>query len=193
MKTLCLSADFPHRKIWSLLLLALWLPGALHAQVVINEILVDNQKVLPNGAGKYTTWIELYNPTAQAVNIAGWGLTDSMTSPGKYVFPAGTVVPTKGFLLVWCDDSTNSTGLHTIWSLKNTADDVALYNSTSQLIDYVAFGIQLSDISLGALSRWKRDAQARHPQPAGREQGFVAGDPRRRNGENQRMDGFGGR
>jgi len=46
--------------------------------------------------------IELYNPNAFLVNLAGWALrmNDSGNVPRDYSFPSGTTIPANGFLVV---------------------------------------------------------------------------------------------
>ena len=46
-----------------------------------------------------TDWIELYNPTDQAVDIGGWFLSDSFSTLTEYEIPAGTVVPPGGYIV----------------------------------------------------------------------------------------------
>jgi hypothetical protein len=151
MKMPCFRHNWLCRNLW-IQLLALVLTGVFQAQaaqVVINEILVNNQHAYANDAGHYNSWIELYNPTTQPVDLSNWGLTDSQASPLKYVFPAGTSIAAKGCLLVWCDNDTTVAGLHTGWTLKDNGDDVALFDPTGLVrVDYVVFGLQLPDVSL---------------------------------------------
>lgn len=128
--------------VWAVLAQA---QAATH--VVINEIMADNNAAVAH-AGAYPDWVELYNPTAQSVNLEGWGLTDNPATPKKFKFPSGTVISSKGFLVVWCDDATNQAGLHSGWTLKKAGDDVGLFNAATQRVDYVEFGFQLQDISL---------------------------------------------
>jgi hypothetical protein len=45
-------------------------------------------------------WIELFNPTGQAVNISGWFLSDESSRLAKFRLPIGLVVPPAGFLLL---------------------------------------------------------------------------------------------
>ena len=40
-----------------------------------------------------------------SVDISGYGLSDKETDPYRYTFPAGTVVPAKGSLVVYCDSN----------------------------------------------------------------------------------------
>jgi hypothetical protein len=72
------------------------------AGIVINEVLA------------HTDWpqvdaVELYNPTATAVNIGGWYLTDNFTKPNKYRFPGTTTVPANGYFTVYSDNDTIKT------------------------------------------------------------------------------------
>ena len=122
------------------------------AQVVINEVMARNSTVLAN-AGEYPAWVELYNPTASPVNISDWSLSDSLSSPRKYIFPAGTIIAAHDYLGVWLDDATNSPGLHTIFDVKSRAgDDLTLFNAPSfggVQVDRIVFGIQAEDVSIG--------------------------------------------
>jgi len=45
-------------------------------------------------------WIELSNPTGQAVDIGGWFFSDTPTRLAKFRLPAGLIVPPAGFLLL---------------------------------------------------------------------------------------------
>src|SRR5687768_587836 len=57
-----------------------------------------NEFLASNGAGikddsvpaVRTDWIEIRNPTAAPVNLAGWHLTDNKNQPAKWTFPSGT-------------------------------------------------------------------------------------------------------
>src|SRR5881397_902069 len=69
---------------------ALSLP--LRAQVFINEVMADNQSALLN-EGIYPDWVELYNPTTNPVDLSDWSMSDSISTPRKYIFRAGTTIP----------------------------------------------------------------------------------------------------
>lgn len=136
-----------------LALLMMFFANGAHAQspIVINEIMADNETVLDN-AGDFPDWIELLNITGAPVDLADWSLTDAPTLPRRFVFPAGTVIPANGFLLIYCDDRTNSPGLHTGFGLSDKGETLALFNSVALgvlLADQVAFGLQLRDRSIG--------------------------------------------
>lgn len=45
-------------------------------------------------------WIELFNPTGQALNIGGWFLSDTASNFAKFRLPSGLAIPPIGFLLL---------------------------------------------------------------------------------------------
>src|SRR5688500_14817515 len=72
---------------------------------VINEFLAINNNGL-NGPFGRADWIELYNPTGDAINLDGYYLTDDGTPAGrtKYRIPAVTL-PSNGYLLIYASDA----------------------------------------------------------------------------------------
>ncbi|MBM4103733.1 MAG: hypothetical protein FJ263_06715 [Planctomycetes bacterium] len=61
--------------------------------IVINEVLAHSDDSAPD-------WIELYNTTANTIDISGWYLSDNETNPLKYRFAAGTVIAGHGYWIV---------------------------------------------------------------------------------------------
>ena len=136
-----------------LLVLALILPTMARGQVVINEVMADNQSTLLN-EGIYPDWIELHNTSTVDVNLSDWSLTQTLTSPRLYIFPAGTVIPASGYLLIYCDQLTNAPGLHANFRLSRSGETVGLYgppSSSGTLQDVVSFGLQVSDASVSRI------------------------------------------
>jgi hypothetical protein len=116
--------------------------------VQLSEIMAWNLSAVNNG-GTYPDWIELYNSGGAPVNLGDWSLSDN-GSPRKFIFPVGTMIAAGGYLVVWCDDSTNTTpGLHTGFSLKEDGDNVFLYDAATNRIDALTFGLQLPNYSVG--------------------------------------------
>lgn len=60
----------------------------------INEVLSSNDSSEQDEDGAYSDWLELYNPGATSVALAGWGLSDSYASPFKWTF--GNVILPPG-------------------------------------------------------------------------------------------------
>ena len=75
----------------------------LAANALITEFMASNGSSLVDGDGKDSDWIEIYNPTSQAINLAGWHLTDEATNLDKWTFPAipQSVLDPGEFLIVF--------------------------------------------------------------------------------------------
>lgn len=129
-------------------------PG--QAGIKINEVLA-NARNATNSDGTVSDWIELYNPSNSSVDLSGMSLTDQLTTPRRWVFPAGSVIAAGGYRMVKFDtDSPATTNaaatLNTGFGLKASGDSIYLFNrpqSGGELLDAISFGIQASDWSIG--------------------------------------------
>ena len=68
--------------------------------VVINEVMASNGSVVSDDDDDFEDWVELYNPTAAPITLAGYSLSDSPAEPRQWRMP-DVVVPAKGHTLVW--------------------------------------------------------------------------------------------
>jgi hypothetical protein len=85
---------------------------ALQGQVVINEYSVSNLFQFTDNYSRYEDWIELHNTQTVAVNIGGYYLSDKEGNPTKWEFPAGTMIPANGYLLIWASGRNESENGH---------------------------------------------------------------------------------
>ena len=85
-------------------------------------------------------WLELYNASAQAVDISGWGLSDDAASPRKYRFPEGAVIQPGDYLTLF---------------LSGTAgvDSDGVLNASFRLSADGGYGLTISDASGALLDR----------------------------------------
>jgi hypothetical protein len=120
-------------------------------QLKINEIMTSNTATIVSDLGNYGDWVEVYNPTNNAIDLAGLYFTDDMATPTKYQFPNGsatTIVPANGFKLVWADDSAQL--LHANFKLSSAGETIAFFAADgTTLLDSISFGVQTTDISYG--------------------------------------------
>ena len=128
--------------------------------VFINEWMASNVNYLADPADShYDDWFELYNPGNSTVDIAGYYLTDTLTSKFKYLITttgAHTIAP-HSFLLVWADNtpSQNTSGgvpradLHVNFQLSGTGEAIGLFAFDGTQIDAITFGQQTNDVSQG--------------------------------------------
>lgn len=128
---------------------------APYSAVVINELMADNRAAFPDPQGQFDDWIELRNLTDQAVDLTGCYLTDEPNNPRKWPFPAGTVIPAGGYLLVWADEDGSATpGLHANFKLAKSGEQVLLIDTDAHLdavLDWVNFGPLPTDLSWGRI------------------------------------------
>ena len=87
------------RRILFIAFLLLCLTGAAGADVIINEVMASNG-YYENGHA--WDWVELFNDGKEAVNLSGWGLTDSKKDLYKFTFPEGAKLKGGEYLTIWC-------------------------------------------------------------------------------------------
>jgi len=103
---------------------------------VINEFMALNTSDAPLGSGELldeddesSDWIEIYNPTDQAVDLGGWHLTDDPDELAKWSFPAGVVLRPGAFMVVFAsgkDRGQAVAALHTNFKLSGQGEYLAL-------------------------------------------------------------------
>lgn len=132
--------------------------------VLISEVLFKLE-----GDDELGEWIELYNPTADAVDLSGWHLGDAARArdyEGMYAFPQGTILPPGGVLVVArqsgayralgyvgkplpdleCLDSSAVPNMISVaWgegelSLGNAGDEVLLLDPAMKAVDVLVYG-----------------------------------------------------
>ena len=144
-------------------LASLLLSGAAAlADPVISEFMASNATTWKDGHGNYEDWVEIWNPDAAAVALAGWRLTDSATNPQKFVFPP-RLVPPGGRVMVVCSGRSGSVDgsphvdpqghLHASFSLTKSGEYLALIKpdgmtKTSEFAP--AYPPQVTDLSYGS-------------------------------------------
>lgn len=102
--------------------------GRKIVQPVISEIQAHNIHGLKDESGRTADWIEIWNPSTEAINLEGWSLTDDFRKLHKWTFPAISLVPGK-FLVVFATgkNRTNALGvLHTNFQLDPQGEYLAL-------------------------------------------------------------------
>ncbi|MBO7067245.1 MAG: lamin tail domain-containing protein [Bacteroidaceae bacterium] len=87
----------------------------------INEVSSAND-IYINEYLKKSDWIELYNTTDTAINLAGAYLSDNPRKPHKYQIPVSeeSIIPAHGYRIVWCDNREPISQLHAAFKLENT-------------------------------------------------------------------------
>ena len=136
------------------LLFAFYIVGflvPLNAQVHINEYSASNLHSFVDNFGKTEDWIELYNAGDTDANISGYHLSDKESKPMKWVIPQNTIIPAKGFLIIYCSgrDGRFNNEYHTNFKLAQTTgkDIVLLSDSFGTIIEQYEMELTLVEHS----------------------------------------------
>ena len=101
--------------------------------VFINEFMASNQQFLLDEDGDDSDWIELYNATAQSINVLGYTLSDKADALNRWALPDTSLEP-GGFLVVFAsgkDRRVAGQPLHTNFSIAAAGEALFLaHNGT---------------------------------------------------------------
>lgn len=122
----------------------LFLAGMLSAQTVkINE-------AYSRGVAGDLDWIEVYNTSSSTVDISGYKIYDNGGQSGakaKKLFPAGTILPAKGFYAIVVDTAT-FVGDTSGFGISSSGETVWLENASGTIIDTLAIPSLSTDTSI---------------------------------------------
>ena len=154
--------------------------GQVGIALRINEVMAANLSTESDSSGDFDDWIEIYNSSSQAIDLAGMHLTDNFGNPSKWRFPANnpdlTTIHPNRFKLIWADDENGAGELHANFKLDAEGEVVALYDVDGQtLIDSLVFWQQMHDISVGHCPDGEGDVRSFGQASPGREnvRGFL--------------------
>ncbi len=114
----------------------------------LSEVLVANTHTnLDPQYNEFSSWIELYNESAQTVHVGGYYLSDDSNNPKKWKIPGNPSIGAHRYLLIWADGK--NSGLHTNFKLKTSGESIVLSDNDGNIIESVDYPEQKSDISFG--------------------------------------------
>ncbi|MFH1718213.1 MAG: lamin tail domain-containing protein [Planctomycetota bacterium] len=125
-----------------------WTIDTSYSRLVINEVLAINSSAVEH-EGTLPDLIELYYDGSASLSLAGFSISDNQDNPAKFVFPPGTAIEPGGYLVLYADSDTTTTGIHLGFNLDGDGEGLYLYNNSGVLLDSVEFGLQLPDLSIG--------------------------------------------
>lgn len=108
-------------------------PDVATSEVKLNEIMSTGSP----------DWLELYNGGTEAVNLAGYKLTDSSQ---EWIIDALTI-PAGGYVTFDADDS-NVPNISTNFKISSSGEKITLYNAAGELIDQITTPDMSSQIGL---------------------------------------------
>jgi hypothetical protein len=132
----------------------------LAIQPIISEFVASNGSFV-DGRGLTPDWIEIHNPTSQAINLAGWHLTEEADNLDKWTFPAApqSMLDSGEYLIVFASGQDTETFidsagyLHTDFELSADGEYLALTDANDIIIHEFApnYPRQVHDVSYGLL------------------------------------------
>lgn len=122
--------------------------------LIINEFLASNDSCCTDESNDYDDWVEIYNDTSDPIDIGGMYFTDTPDDDNPYQIPntdpSVTTIPSKGYLVIWCDDDQEQGPLHVSKKLKKSGESIILLSSDKiTVIDSYTYSEQTTDISMG--------------------------------------------
>ncbi len=121
--------------------------------VYISEVMASNDTTVTTAGADYTDWIELYNSSAEAVDLSGYGLSDNLGRARKWQFPEGTLILPGEYKLVRCDanlEANTAAEPHTSYGLAKAGGySVVLADPTGKILDKLVLPQVPTDVSYG--------------------------------------------
>ena len=157
--------------------------------VVIEEIMADNASGLEDEDLDQPDWIDFYNGTAAAVNIAGWRLDYTSAPvpapgvtppPASYTLPAITI-PAYGHQIVYASSKNRFTNVrpHTNFNLMKEGGTLSLVQADGVTVAHtLTFGEQREDVSFGGLGAAQTAGFFETASPGANNKGRQALNPR---------------
>ncbi len=100
---------------------------ASYGQVSLNEMQSSNNSTIADNMGEYDDWIEIYNPTLDAIEIGGLVLKDQLDT---WTIPTGdpsTLLAPGAYFMLWADDEESQGIFHTNFKLASGGEFLGLY------------------------------------------------------------------
>jgi hypothetical protein len=134
-----------------------------NSSVVINELMAKNETYITDQEGKYEDWIELYNNSAEPLDISGYYLSDKADRPDKFQIPEGTIIQGNGYLIIWADEDGDQEGIHANFKLSADGEELRMYKTDMSMIQEVIFGPQEADMSYSRIPNGTGDFIIKEP------------------------------
>ncbi|NIP92576.1 MAG: hypothetical protein GWO24_03540, partial [Akkermansiaceae bacterium] len=121
---------------------------------VISEFMADNKTTIDDGDCDSSDWLELFNATADPVNLGGWYLTDDPTNRTMWRIPNLPLAANQRQLIFASGKDRNSGELHTNFSIGKSSGFLALVKPDGNTISSAySYGQQTEDVSFGTLGQ----------------------------------------
>ena len=108
-------------KTTPVLLLLLGFAVKLHSQALYFNEVVSSNLIFQDEDGEYSDWFELYNASANELNLLNWTCSDDLEEPAKWAFP-DIAIASDDYLRIWASGKDKG-GTRVFRTLINQGDD----------------------------------------------------------------------
>ena len=121
--------------------------------VYISEVMASGDTVLTGATGTSSDYVELYNSSANSVDISYYGLSDSLKRPRKWQFPQGTAIAPGEYKVILLDGNSAVSSyyeLHTNFKLSRAGGEtISFCDPSGKVLDRMPLSIIPTDHSYG--------------------------------------------
>lgn len=121
--------------------------------VIISEVMASNDTTALGVTTATVDYIELYNSSANTVDLSFYGLSDSLKRPRRWQFPQGTTIAPGEYKIIYCDGDTtltSNTDLHTNFSItRGGGETISFCDPTGKVLDRLPLNLIPTDHSYG--------------------------------------------
>ncbi len=131
---------------------------AAQSGIIINEVMTSNKGIYAADNGSSSDWVEIYNPTDNAVDLSQFGLSDDATEPNKWGFPRITLEPGSYIIVFMTGDSRSDEAngiIHCSFKLSSQGETLVLANAAGA-VDSVDIPALPTNVSYGRIDgQWQ--------------------------------------
>ncbi|HWR18822.1 MAG TPA: lamin tail domain-containing protein [Clostridia bacterium] len=119
-----------------------------NSPIFISEAVSSNVRSLVHETLGTPDWVELYNASNRNISLKGYGFSDNLREPHKWVFPDVTI-PAGGYLVIYCDNvaSAQDEPLCTGFGLSKAGETLFLSDEYYNLLQQLTLPELKSDVS----------------------------------------------
>ncbi|MBR2054917.1 MAG: lamin tail domain-containing protein, partial [Clostridia bacterium] len=131
-----------------------YMRGINYSGVYVTEVMASSALIVPFPGMAACDYVEIYNSSAQPVDLSGWGLSDNIGWPLKWTFPQGTSIFPGEYKVIMLDGSeepgNNANRLHASFSLARAGGEVITFSDANgYILDKIYLPEIPTDISFG--------------------------------------------
>lgn len=122
----------------------------------INELMASNNTALPDNAGEYDDWLEVYNQNDYPLDLGGLYFSDANPDTEHWMIPLyspdSTTIGPGDFMLFWADRDPGQGIRHTGFRLPASGGSIglaAVVDKEYDRIDEITYGSQKQDTAFG--------------------------------------------